>query len=104
MKHQLLKLDDLMTLLGQKAPKPDTWTVTVRLLYPGTDMWYNQADFEGYASSTNAIAAADIFGSLGEDISLVFKDRGQEGFIHDDHKIDVRIRRIEGDKNDTVRY
>lgn len=82
---------------------PDTYTVSVRMPWPDEPDNYNQFDVKGYTSSANAIAAADVFHSLGDEIVLAFTDHGQ---IVDyvGQNIDVCIQRVAGSKHGSVRY
>jgi hypothetical protein len=82
---------------------PDTWSVGIRMAWADRPDYYSELSFDGYTSSDNAIAAADVFSSLGEDITYVFHEKGQQ-IEYNGQKVDVSIKRVPGVQNGGVRY
>lgn len=83
--------------------KPDTWTVSLQMCWPNTRINYPILNFEGYTSSDNAIVAADLFSSLGEDIVSVFRDR-ETVVEYNGQRVEICIQRVPGVANGGVRY
>ena len=84
-------------------PTPDTWSVGIRMTWSDRPDYHNTITIPGYTSSTNAIVAADVFSTLGEDIVSVFYDHGQFP-EYNGQCIEVSIMRVPGVDNGHVRY